>query len=103
MPSTASFSQILSRILFWNYARGTWQYDVACGLILVFIFLTPKSVFDGSFFSEWRRSQEVQEPEQRAGEELSAPRSRGAWSRWEGSGGFPAGSQPGFGSPRVLW
>ncbi len=32
----------------WNYARNTWQWDVLCVLILVFIFLTPKSWFEGS-------------------------------------------------------
>ncbi len=85
MSSTASCSQVLSRILFWNYPRGTWQYDVACGLILAFIFLTPKSVFDRSLFSEWKRPQEVQEPKDRAGWELSAPRSTGASARLDGS------------------
>jgi hypothetical protein len=32
----------------WEYARNTWQWDVLCVLILVFIFLTPKSWFEGS-------------------------------------------------------
>ena len=32
----------------WNYARNTWQWDVLCVVILVFIFLTPKSWFVGS-------------------------------------------------------
>lgn len=32
----------------WNYARNTWQWDALCVLILVFIFLTPKSWFEGS-------------------------------------------------------
>ncbi len=31
----------------WNYARNTWQWDILCVLILVFIFLTPKSWFEG--------------------------------------------------------
>ena len=35
----------LKKIFFWNYARNTWQWDVLCVLILVFIFLTPKSLF----------------------------------------------------------
>ena len=29
----------------WNYPRNTWQWDILCALILVFIFLTPKSWF----------------------------------------------------------
>lgn len=42
----------IARVVFWRYRRGSWQYDILCGLILLFIFLTPKSVFDGSFFSK---------------------------------------------------
>ena len=41
----ASFGQILSKTFFWSYERGTWQYDVAVGLILVFVLATPKSWF----------------------------------------------------------
>lgn len=36
----------LKRIVLWDYARGTWQYDVLCLLIIAFIFLTPKAWFD---------------------------------------------------------
>ncbi len=35
----------LARFLFWDYKRGSWQYDVMVTLILSFIFLTPRSVF----------------------------------------------------------
>jgi len=41
----ASLGQILSRTLFWSYERGTWQYDVAVILILVFVLLTPRNWF----------------------------------------------------------
>jgi len=34
----------LYRTFFWSYERGSWQYDVAVILILVFVF-TPKSWF----------------------------------------------------------
>lgn len=37
--------QILNRMFFWSYERGSWQYDVAVGLILVFVLLTPKGWF----------------------------------------------------------
>ncbi len=40
----------LKKILFWTYPRGSWQYDLAVAAILAFIFLTPRSVFDGSAF-----------------------------------------------------
>jgi hypothetical protein len=41
----AGFGKILSRTLFWSYERGTWQYDVAVGLVLVFVLLTPTRWF----------------------------------------------------------
>jgi len=37
--------QILSRTVFWSYERGTWQYDIAVILILVFVLLTPRGWF----------------------------------------------------------
>ena len=42
----------VSRVIFWTYERGGWQYDILSALILAFIFLTPKAVFDGSAFSK---------------------------------------------------
>lgn len=44
------FGKKVSRVLFWRYRRGGWQYDILCILILLFIFLVPRSVLDGSFF-----------------------------------------------------
>jgi hypothetical protein len=41
----ASLGQILSRTFFWAYERGTWQYDVAVALILIFVLLTPRNWF----------------------------------------------------------
>src|SRR5436305_7683486 len=41
----ASVKQILSRTFFWSYERGTWQYDVAVVVILIFVLLTPKTWF----------------------------------------------------------
>jgi hypothetical protein len=35
----------LKKIFFWNYERNTWQWDLLCVVILIFIFLTPKSWF----------------------------------------------------------
>ncbi len=40
------------RVIFWTYERGGWQYDILSALILAFIFLTPRAVFDGSAFSK---------------------------------------------------
>jgi hypothetical protein len=33
------------RLVFWDFARASWQYDVVVGLILVFIFATPREWF----------------------------------------------------------
>src|SRR6266852_6469257 len=37
----ASPGQFVSRIFFWSYERGSWQYDLAVIAILVFVLLTP--------------------------------------------------------------
>jgi hypothetical protein len=41
----ASLGQVLSKTLFWSYERGTWQYDLAVLLILVFVLATPARWF----------------------------------------------------------
>lgn len=41
----ASLGQIFSRTFFWAYERGTWQYDAAVILILIFVLATPRSWF----------------------------------------------------------
>ena len=41
-------SSVLQKLFFWNYARNTWQWDALCVVILIFIFLTPKSWFENS-------------------------------------------------------
>jgi hypothetical protein len=33
------------RFLLWDYPRASWQYDLMVGLILAFIFLTPRDFF----------------------------------------------------------
>ncbi len=35
----------IKRILLWDYARATWQYDVMVLAIVAFVFLTPRSFF----------------------------------------------------------
>ena len=40
------------KIAFWNYSRTSWQWDVLCVLILVFIFLTPKSWFETTAYRQ---------------------------------------------------
>src|ERR1700676_4563187 len=41
----AGIGTVLSRTFFWSYERGTWQYDLAVILILVFTLLTPRAWF----------------------------------------------------------
>ena len=38
----ASIGQIFSRIFFWSFERGSWQYDVAVIAILIFVFFMPR-------------------------------------------------------------
>lgn len=45
-------SDITRKIAFWNYERTSWQWDVLCVLILVFIFLTPKSWFANTSYQQ---------------------------------------------------
>ena len=34
-----------ARLIFWDFPRASWQYDVVVGLILIFIFATPRHWF----------------------------------------------------------
>ena len=36
---------MLKRFILWDFPRASWQYDVMVGIILAFIFLTPRSWF----------------------------------------------------------
>ena len=36
---------MLRRLIFWEYPRTSWQWDIIVTLILAFIFLTPRAVF----------------------------------------------------------
>src|SRR5436305_14006537 len=36
---------MLKRFILWDFPRASWQYDVIVGLILAFIFLTPRDWF----------------------------------------------------------
>lgn len=47
-------SNAVRKIVFWTYPRTSWQWDVLCLLILVFIFLTPKGWFANPGFKRHR-------------------------------------------------
>jgi hypothetical protein len=40
-----SLWRTLRSAILWSYKRGSWQYDIMVGLILAFVFLTPRSWF----------------------------------------------------------
>ncbi len=42
---TGSARTLGQRLVFWDFPRASWQYDVVVGLILVFIFATPREWF----------------------------------------------------------
>lgn len=64
--------QAIKRVVFWTYARGSWQYDILCIVILCFIFLTPKAVFDGSAFPDGEGNNSPGQQEERIEEKQAA-------------------------------
>ena len=36
---------MFKRFILWDYPRASWQYDVMVGIIVAFIFLTPRAWF----------------------------------------------------------
>jgi len=41
----ASAAGIGKRLIFWDFPRASWQYDIVVALILLFIFATPREWF----------------------------------------------------------
>jgi hypothetical protein len=35
----------LKRVILWDYPRASWQYDIMVGVIVAFVFLTPREWF----------------------------------------------------------
>src|SRR5215470_9782087 len=35
----------IKNVLLWSFARGTWQYDALCLMIVLTVFLVPSSYF----------------------------------------------------------
>ena len=50
MSMSSSVTAAFKRFIFWEYARGSWQYDIMVGIILLFIFLAPRE-----WFRDWPR------------------------------------------------
>ncbi len=36
---------MVKRLIFWDFPRASWPYDLVVGLILIFIFATPRAYF----------------------------------------------------------
>jgi hypothetical protein len=41
----APTASLVKRLIFWDIRRTTWPYDLVVGLILIFIFATPRDFF----------------------------------------------------------
>jgi hypothetical protein len=67
------FTQSASRVFFWTFQRGTWQYDILCAIILAFIFLTPNSVFHGYPFVVQEEPKMEEKEEAKPGSQASYP------------------------------
>jgi len=40
-----SFLNGMKNVMLWSYARGSWQYDVLCLIIILTVFLVPSRYF----------------------------------------------------------
>ncbi|HEV2667650.1 MAG TPA: hypothetical protein VG324_22235, partial [Blastocatellia bacterium] len=52
-----SFLIGIKNVLLWSYARGTWQYDALCLMIVLAVFLVPSR-----FFGDRDRANEAHKP-----------------------------------------
>ncbi len=43
--ATVRSPSLAQRLVFWDFPRASWPYDLAVGLILIFIFATPRDWF----------------------------------------------------------
>ncbi len=43
MSGWTRFKRGVRGAVLWSYRRGSWQYDIIVGVILIFIFLTPRA------------------------------------------------------------
>lgn len=45
MQQPATAGTLVKRLILWDFARASWRYDVAVGVILLFIFAIPRDWF----------------------------------------------------------
>jgi hypothetical protein len=58
----------IKNVLLWSYARGTWQYDALCLLIVLTVFLVPSSFFGDRDRAKQNSANEIESAVSRAGE-----------------------------------
>jgi len=57
----------VKNVLLWSYARGTWQYDALCLLIVLAVFLVPSRYFGDRDRTTLRQANEVHQDSSKAG------------------------------------
>jgi hypothetical protein len=50
----------IKNVLLWSYARGTWQYDALCLLIVMTVFLVPSSFFGDRDRAKQKSANEIE-------------------------------------------
>jgi hypothetical protein len=58
----------VKNVLLWSYARGTWQYDALCLVIVVTVFLVPSSFFGDRDRVKQQSTNEIENAVLKAGE-----------------------------------
>jgi hypothetical protein len=58
----------IKNVLLWSYARGTWQYDALCLLIVLTVFLVPSSFFGDRDRAKQKSASEIEGTPSKAGE-----------------------------------
>jgi hypothetical protein len=58
----------IKNVLLWSYARGTWQYDALCLLIVLTVFLVPSSFFGDRDRAKQNSANDIKAAASKAGE-----------------------------------
>jgi hypothetical protein len=58
----------IKNVLLWSYARGTWQYDALCLMIVLTVFLVPSSYFGDRDREKQQSASEIKRAASKAGE-----------------------------------
>ncbi|MGH9856041.1 MAG: hypothetical protein ACREBD_39905 [Blastocatellia bacterium] len=58
----------IKNVLLWSYARGTWQYDALCLMIVLTVFLVPSGYFGDRDRPKQQSASEIEWAASQAGE-----------------------------------